>query len=401
MRYLSLIFLIILSWGCNKLELEDENLPSLEGLTPDELETSLDIVEISADQEEYNFMYNNYDWKVVVDAHLSMREPAGEVVFKHRYADMEVRGSASAGYVMKPLGFVFDSILPNNRGAVLNPPEILDHHSLEYLHTFRLRNSGNDFGVTMIKDLAYTRLAVQMGLDLEVMYGEPVHAFVNGRYYGLLNRRTESGPYGIAGLLQVDPDEVSVIKIDTDNGNLEIEEGNGIYATQLRDAIYGGDELELYEMIDISNFIDYIIFQDYIGNSDWPHNNTRAHTVAGSPFRFILYDLDYAGFNAKNSKLPEMEYKEDDVSRIYQQLRKIPEFQERLEQRQKELYRKFSPEAFNRIVDEMALMLEDEIPYLIARYDVPDNMLKWKLNLEELKREFERTDHHIRQKYDL
>lgn len=401
MKYLILFFAGILCLGCNKLELENQNLPDVENLKAGEMQTSLDIVHINADQGAFNYMYGRYKEKILVDGQLSMTTPSGDSIVKNKHVKMEIKGSASAVYDMKSLGFVFDTAIRNYQGSILSPPEMLEQHSLEYFYTFRLRNSGNDFGVTMIKDLAYTRFAIQMGLDLELMYGKPVHAFVNDQYFGLLNLRTESGPRGMGGLLKKKPDDITIVKVDKDNGNLEIEEGNGLYATQLRKALNAGNELQLYHMLDISNFIDYLIFQDYIGNRDWPQNNVRAHSVGGAPFRFIVYDLDYAAFNTKNAKLPEMEYLEDDVSKIYQSLREIPSFREQLEKRKKELYRKFSPKVFNGIIDEMALQIEAEIPYLMARYQQPPNILKWKMNLDELKREFERRDHYIRKKYDL
>ena len=47
----------------------------------------------------------------------------------------------------------------------------------------------------------------------------------------------------------------------------------------------------LKDEIDINNFIDYMIFQSYIGNTDWPHNNARLYAINNEKFRFVLFDL--------------------------------------------------------------------------------------------------------------
>ena len=35
----------------------------------------------------------------------------------------------------------------------------------------------------------------------------------------------------------------------------------------------------LKKKIDVDNFIDYMIFQSYIGNVDWPFNNIRFFAI--------------------------------------------------------------------------------------------------------------------------
>ena len=85
-----------------------------------------------------------------------------------------------------------------------------------------------------------------------------------------------------------------------DNGNIEHNEGDIGLTTDLESAIDRGDPIEISSLVDESSFIDYVIFQDYIGNIDWPHNNIRMYSVSGAPFRFVLYDLDHASEKTKN-----------------------------------------------------------------------------------------------------
>ena len=103
----------------------------------------------------------------------------------------------------------------------------------------------------------------------------------------------------------------------------------------------------------------------------------------------------------KNAKIPELEYLNYDLAKIYQKFMRIDGFEEQLESRQKELYSKFKVEDFYTIVDKLAGNIKNDIPYQIAKYGYPESMYQWKLELETMKRDFERRDHHIRKKYEL
>ena len=191
------------------------------------------------------------------------------------------------------------------------------------------------------------------------------------------------------------------MKIDVDNGNLEWDEGSMAMADVFEKALEQEDFTTLWRIVDESSFIDYLIFQDYIGNFDWPHNNARMYSAKGAPFRFILYDLDFAAFNNKNPILPEMEFRNDDLSKLYREMRKKPDFDSNLKARQKELYKKLTPDRFFHIVDKNTAIIEDEIPYLMAKYNKPENIFEWRRSLDLLRREFKMRDKSIRDKYDL
>ncbi|MEL7534765.1 MAG: CotH kinase family protein, partial [Bacteroidota bacterium] len=64
--------------------------------------------------------------------------------------------------------------------------------------------------------------------------------------------------------------------------------------------------LEAKELIDMQEYMDYMILQIYINNQDWPGNNIkfwRAH-APGSRWRWLLYDTDF-GFGIWNSQPTE------------------------------------------------------------------------------------------------
>lgn len=386
--------------SCSQIESEEE-LPVWESLTVENMSTQLPIVHIEADQEELDELTENYHYKVIVDAQVKMINPQKESILDQE-AQLQIRGVGSAAQPMKPFGMEFHSVIDNNTAGIIHPTHMAPGDDLSTIRSFRVRNSSQDYGLTMLKDLAYTELAIRAGFDLEVKYGRPVHVFVNSDYYGLHNLRTEVDQKALGLMLNRDTNDITTIKMDNANHNLEYREGNQDLAEYFIKGIKERNLGVIEEFLDIENFMDYIIFEDYIGNSDWPHNNGRAYHLKGGKFRFILFDLDMAARRTNNPTLPEMEFEDDHISRIYQTLLdQDPEFESRFHERQKYWYAKLSPGLFSEIVDELAADIEDEIPYLIARRGVPENTIEWRVNLEQMKRQQERTDRNLRKKYRI
>ena len=50
------------------------------------------------------------------------------------------------------------------------------------------------------------------------------------------------------------------------------------------------------ELLDIDNFIDYLLVNVYGGTGDWPHNNWRAarERKPGAKFRFYVWDAEWS-----------------------------------------------------------------------------------------------------------
>ena len=49
-------------------------------------------------------------------------------------------------------------------------------------------------------------------------------------------------------------------------------------------------------LLDVDNFIDYIMLNVYANTGDWPHNNWRAarERVPGAKWCFIVWDAEWA-----------------------------------------------------------------------------------------------------------
>ena len=386
--------------ACSDVEFSESDR-SVDAIDVHTIDTDLEIINIKVDSDAFNSFYANPGSGQELPVELDVFDNDHDLIESDIMANIKIRGVGSAFYALKSFEVILDqSYIQQDFEFVRDEPK-LSTHSLSELSNFRLRNSGQDFFNTFLKDKAYNKLAVELGLDFESMYGtKTFQVFINNSYHGLLNARSESNITGVSNLIGVDEDQMVMYKVNRFNQNLEFHQGNENLIADLELAIDDFSPSELYELIDISSFIDYIIYEDYIGNFDWPNNNIRMYSQNGEPFRCVLYDLDLAAFQTKEVYLPRMEYQDYDLAKLYQKLRQVTGFDELLRVRRQEIYDQVSPELFNSIVDEFAAQIEQEIHYLIDKYETPESYFHWLASLEKLKIDFEARDSFIRNYYN-
>lgn len=387
--------------ACSELDVENKNLPDVNRISPTTISTNFSVVNIEADEKKLQTLFKYYSGDISIDAEIYFYNTNGDLRLNATPAKIEIKGNASAKYELKSIGVLFDQPLNNDSAQIFRPSNLANGHQINSFYTLRFRNSGQDFGRTMLKDIAYTELAIQAGLDFEWMYYEPVHVFINGEYYGFMNMRTENEAFGIAGLINQPVDGITTMDTQEKDGEFEWESGPEQPSEELLTAIENESWKDIERIVDMSSYIDYLIYEDYIGNRDWPNNNLRLYSSNGSPFRFMLYDSDYAADRPKDPELPKMEYDESGMASIYQSMKEVPGYRDRFLARQKELYKIMTPEKFNTIVDKLATDIENDIPYLISKYQKPESRMHWRQYLEIVKREFERQDKYIRKKHKL
>ena len=164
---------------------------------------------------------------------------------------------------------------------------------IDSYQSFVLRNSGNDWNFTMLRDGYMTSLFDNIDLDYQAY--RPMLVYLNGEFWGLYNLREKVNEHFIAGHHPVDPDELDLIEVQNAN------EGTMENYNQLINYVENSDMTNpvvydsLSKWIDIDNHINYNIAQIYIDNRDWPGNNIkywRPHSSDGL-WRWILYDTDF------------------------------------------------------------------------------------------------------------
>ncbi|TVQ12524.1 MAG: hypothetical protein EA361_10815 [Bacteroidetes bacterium] len=374
--------------------------PQVGDINPISMDFGLAVVNLTMNPQEYNHMYENY-WSDIYVYGLMDVYRDNELVFSAANVRFGIKGSGSRKYELKSLGVRFEQPIDNQMQTVLNPVSIMSRHNLDLLYSLRLRNSGNDFSnsfnPTMIKDISYTQLAMDAGLDLDLMYGEQAAVFLNGKFLGVMNIRSESTARGIAGLYQTTPDRISLAKISPDNENdaviIEIQNGDYQRIRNLLDAIDNRNTLYVRQEIDVNNFIDYIIFNTFIANRDWPHNNVRIFAVGDAPFRFFMFDLDHANIShKKRGPLTFLDrVRSNPVTDLFYLLYEDEAFQNRFYERFSQLLASglLAPERFREIVIMHYKNIDKVMPFHIEKYRQPAAMAEWYRNVEQLNVHYE------------
>lgn len=161
------------------------------------------------------------------------------------------------------------------------------------------------------RDVWARRIQRKMGwTSVNALY---VHVFLNGMYWGLYNiAERVDDQYG-KDHLGGKKEDIDVIKIEEEGGNhIEASEGDleawakmvetaakasdDVYYNQLQGKDAGGNDDPSQEvLLDIDNFIDYMLINQYAGNTDWDHHNWYAIRRKGEEsqgFRFLCWDSE-------------------------------------------------------------------------------------------------------------
>ncbi len=262
-------------------------------------------------------------------------------------------GSGIAGTNYNTKGFFDYPIFPGrlvksgvNAGKELNKYD-----------SFILRNGGNDsmlhtsadpYRPTMIRDGVVHRLAAKVAPHVDAMDYRPAVVFINGKYYGILNLREDPSNEYIRNVYDIqDKDNIAIIKseiettkkceypwqhswadcrfcnvwfyYETDNSPDGSDTELNQFIKLCKNAIAGKVSYdEVAAKIDMTNFMEYIAFEMFIANTDWPHNNVRLWRYTGTAdkgrvpeadgkWRFMLKDMDFSlGRYLSPQILPEL-----------------------------------------------------------------------------------------------
>ena len=161
------------------------------------------------------------------------------------------------------------------------------------IKSFMIRNSGNDFWWTHFRDAA---IQLFMGGKVNIDYQayQPAIFYLNGNYWGIQNLRERSEEdFVLANYGLTDIDVIG------DWWGSDVKAGDRIAWNQLMNELRKSSSQRNYQWImdqvDIDEFINYMILQIYVSNTDFPWNNMtmwRPRTTNGK-WRFILKDLDF------------------------------------------------------------------------------------------------------------
>ncbi len=211
--------------------------------------------------------------------------------------DIKIFGGWSRGHPQKSLSiFANDKNYPEGMNYKLFPE--LD---IQQFQSIVLRNSGNDWSSTMLRDGFMQSLGANLNVD-KLAY-QPSVLYLNGEYWGIHNIREKINLNYLQSHYKVNKDSIDLLELNGDvlDGSSEDYQDMLLFLTNTNMSIESNYE-KVNDYIDIQNFIDYNILQIYIANTDWPGNNIKFWKAKGigNKWRWIIFDTDF-GFGFLNS----------------------------------------------------------------------------------------------------
>lgn len=292
-----------------------------------------------------------------------------------------------------------------------------------------LRNSGNDWGITLFRDAALQAMVSHMSFDTQA--SRPAVLFLNGEYWGIQTFRERFDKYYLERTYGVDPEN-----IDLFTGNMWADQGDNHHYKEtiayIEENGLSGEEHYSYlkTRIDVENFMDYQLSQIFMGNTDWPGNNIKAWRTRTTEYqegaaagkdgrwRWLMYDTDF-GFGIYNKEA----YTEDILSFATDPngpdwpnpswstflLRKLLEnntFRNDFINRfSDQLNTAFRPDIVKAKINSMMQEIEPEMAEHIQRWKSPENLSRWQenvnvmLNFADQRPAYQRT--HLRDYFEL
>ncbi len=240
------------------------------------------------------------DWERQV--HIELFEPDGTVGLGQD-AGVKISGGWSRGYPQKSLAL----FARGRYGTAEFAYPLFSERPYDSYQAFLLRNSGNDWISTMLRDGYLQELMRNM--DVDRMAYRPAILYINGTYWGIHNIREKINEHYAAALAGVSPEDIDLLVVEDDfpPGQFEIMQGDDEHYQTLLSILstinMSGPEsyAEVGRWMDLDNYIDYQLAQIFVGNTDWPGNNVkfwRPRTSDGR-WRWIAFDLDF-GFGIWN-----------------------------------------------------------------------------------------------------
>lgn len=225
----------------------------------------------------------------------------GKVV-DNQEVEIGVYGGCTRIHVGKSLKIKANKRSGKNR---MNYNSFFTNRSYKKYKSLALRNGGNGYSYVQPRwrDMFIQSLADGMNIDKQA--AQPVSFYLNGEYYGMMILTERSGEDYVYHNYGLDEDEIDMLSVSTsyicETGTREAYDNMIDYVSKS----YSDDDFydRLNAHMDIDEYMDYQIIQQYIGNTDWVTNNIklwRKHD--GGRFRWILFDTDL-GLSPRSSAL--------------------------------------------------------------------------------------------------
>ncbi len=325
------------------------------------------------------------------DAHIEYFSPMGPEQFAFD-AGISIHGGWSQACVQKSFNVKTQGYFDSSEIKY----KLFGDKPISDFKSFILRNAGNDWMNTHIRDALMQRIMKNTSVDY--MAYAPSVVYLNGQYWGIYNIRERNNKDFIEENHGVNADSLDVIVNDG-----EVSDGDDKAFWQMVNYIKTNDmSVKLnYEvasaMWDMPGYVDYFIAETYYINDDWIGdwtNNVKLwrQRKAGAKWNYMLWDVDFGlGLYDKNADRNKLASTINPVSQtphsdIFRQFLGNAEFKKHFINRYADLINTiFLPSSINSQIKLMADSIAEEFPFAAKRWDNVSNSSQWLGNINSMK----------------
>jgi hypothetical protein len=229
----------------------------------------------------------------------------------------------------------------------------------------QIRNSGNDFWNTMMRDALMQSLIIDR-MDIDYQAYEPAICFMNGEYYGIQNLRERTNKDYLYSNYGLEEDEI--VLLDHTQAPSDSEYLSFLNFMRNNDLSNSSIYKTVEEWMDIDSYSYYMMAQMYYANTDWPHNNYKVwmKNDGAGKWRWILFDTDF-GFNNnqnQNAVTYVLQSSDDKITTPLRRLLTITDFKNRFLTRYAiHLSSTFEPNRVLAFIDSLSAKIRPEMAY--------------------------------------
>ena len=334
-----------------------------------------------------NYNGAGFDWERPV--HFEYFDESGSSEFRQD-CGIRIHGGSSRGARQKP----FKLYARSDYGDPDFDYPFFDSKEIESFKRLVLRTPRSQNQSYMTDELVN---GITNGMHLEQTANDQVIVFLNGEYWGLYHLREKLDKYFYKENLGVDTDDL-VMVINNPIHEYNCEEGD---CSEILDGYWNFvenldssnvtqqdyDSLDYY--LDLDNYIDYLITEFYVGNGDWPWNNSGLWKVTGegNKLRQMIYDFDFSMGSVSNNSMGSY-YNNVSFSswglKPGRYLFQVQDFENRfVEQFEFLLNNNFSKESVIEQINEIAHQMEPHMQEYFDRFDLGIEVQYWKEKVQE------------------
>ena len=275
-----------------------------------------------------------------------------------------------------------------------------------------LRNSGNDWSLTLFRDAAIQTMTRHLDLDGQAY--RPVVVYLNGDYWGIHNLREQLTADYLTTRYEIDSDEVEMIDVEKKPYRGRSEHYDALLdvleASHLSDSSVMA---RVAAMVDVEQYLDYVSVQIYAANADWPGNNTKLwrHRTPGGRWRWMLFDTDF-GFGGYPDRAPTdhntlafalaaqspKTVNAPWATLLTRKLLENDQLRHRFVQRMAaHMATTFAPDRVDRVLDSLRSGIAHEVPRHLARWPEAGQASEWDARIDVMRTFAAERAAHVRQ----